>query len=72
VESSGLRVLPIARVIELQLASGISAPHRLRDLADGQELIRTRGLDDSLAQELDPSIRPAYLHLWRAVRDAAG
>ncbi len=33
-----IRVLPLATLIELKLASGLTAPHRLRDLADVQEL----------------------------------
>jgi hypothetical protein len=66
----GLRVLPLARVVELKLASGQSAPHRLRDLADVQELIKARDLDDAFAERLDPSVRARYLELWRAVRSA--
>jgi hypothetical protein len=65
VEVEGLRILPLARVVELKLASGTSAAHRLRDLADVQELIKTRGLGEALAAHLDPSVRPAYLELWR-------
>jgi len=71
VEIDGLRILRLSRVVELKLASGTSAPHRLRDLADVQELIKARGLDDAFAAQLDPSVRPAYLELWRAV-SAAG
>lgn len=70
VEVEGLRVLPLARVVELKLASGMTAPHRLRDLADVQELIKVRGLDDAFAAELDPTVRPTYLDLWRAVDSA--
>jgi hypothetical protein len=32
--------LPLARLVELKIASGASAPHRLRDLADVLELVR--------------------------------
>jgi hypothetical protein len=70
VEVEGLRVLPLPRVVELKLASGQSAPHRLRDLADVQELIKVRGLDEAFAQQLDASVRAKYAELWRAVRDA--
>ena len=71
VEVDGLRVLRLLRLVELKLASGTSAAHRLRDLADVQELIKARGLDDAFAAQLDPSVRSAYLELWRAV-SAAG
>jgi hypothetical protein len=66
----GLSVLPLERLVELKLASGLSAPHRLRDLADVLELIRVRGLDESLADRLDASVREKYRELWRAARSA--
>lgn len=67
-EVDGVRVLSLARLVELKLASGMSAPHRLRDLADVQEMIKARGLDAAFAAELDPSVRATYLDLERAVR----
>ncbi len=66
-----IRVLPLATLIELKLASGLTAPHRLRDLADVQELIRVLGLPLALAQELDPSVRQEFIRLWRTVHEAA-
>jgi hypothetical protein len=54
--------------VELKLASGISAPHRLRDLADVLELIRVADLPAELADELDPFVREKYLELWRAAQ----
>jgi hypothetical protein len=67
-EREGLRVLSLPRVVDLKLASGTTAPHRLRDLADVQELIKTRNLDEGFAAQLDASVRAAYLDLLRAVR----
>jgi hypothetical protein len=66
----GARVslLPLPRLIELKLASGMTAPHRLKDLADVQELIRAASLPGELAQELDPYVRAKYLELWQAVQ----
>jgi hypothetical protein len=61
-------LLPIETWIELKLASGMVAPHRLKDLADVQELIRSAGLPESLAQKLDPWVRPKFLELWHAVQ----
>lgn len=57
-------------MLELKLASGMSAPHRLRDLADVQETIKARGLGEDFAAHLDPSVGETYLQLWRSVRDA--
>jgi len=64
-------LLPLAKVIEMKLASGISAPHRLKDLADILELIRALSLPREMADSLDPSVRPKYDELWQAsqVRD---
>jgi hypothetical protein len=71
VDVDGLHVLSLTAMLNLKLASGLSAPHRLRDLADVQETIKARDLSDDFAQQLDPSVREKYLELWRAVRDAA-
>jgi hypothetical protein len=70
IEVDDLRVLSLAAILELKLASGMSAPHRLRDLADVQETIKARHLGESFATQLDPSVREKYLELYRAVRDA--
>jgi hypothetical protein len=66
----GTRValLPLPTLIELKLASGLTAPHRLKDLADVLELIRARGLSAELADELDPYVREKYLELWRSAQ----
>jgi hypothetical protein len=68
IEVDGLLVLALPRLIELKLASGMSAPHRLRDLADVQELIRERQLDEAFATALDPSVREKFLELLAASR----
>ncbi len=60
-------LLPIERWIELKLASGMVAPHRLKDLADVQELIRAARLPATLADSLDPWVRDKFLELWNAV-----
>ena len=61
-------LLPLAKLIELKLASGISAPHRLKDLADVLELIRALALGREMAESLDPSVRPKYDELWQAAQ----
>lgn len=66
---SRVRLLPLHKLIELKLASGISAPHRLRDLADVLELIRISGLPLELAADLDESVREKYRELWHAARE---
>jgi hypothetical protein len=61
-------LLPLPRLIELKLASGLSAPHRLKDLADVLEVIRILNLPARLADELDPYVRAKYQELWQAAR----
>ncbi|MBI4703900.1 MAG: hypothetical protein HY744_22555 [Deltaproteobacteria bacterium] len=63
-------LLPLPRFIEIKLASGMVAPHRLKDLADVQELIRSARLPAELADELDPWVRGKFVELWDAVHRA--
>lgn len=64
VEIGGIRVIALERLIELKLASGMTAAHRLRDLADVQDLIRALHLPADFAGRLDASVRPRYQELW--------
>jgi Uncharacterised nucleotidyltransferase len=64
VDVDGISVVKLDKLIELKLASGISAPHRLRDLADVQDAIRVLCLPEDFADRLDPSVRSAYRDLW--------
>ncbi|MFI5365101.1 MAG: hypothetical protein ACHQ4J_05715 [Candidatus Binatia bacterium] len=70
VEVEGVRVVSLPRLIELKLASGMTAPDRLRDLADVQELIRAEQLTARFATELDPSVRSKFRELVQLVRRA--
>lgn len=60
-----IRLLPVHRFIELKLASGLSAEHRMKDLVDVQELVKSADLPLELADALDPSVRPEYEKRWR-------
>ena len=64
VEISGIRVISLERLVELKLASGMTAAHRLRDLADVQDLIRALRLPQEFADGLDESVRATYQKLW--------
>ena len=68
IEISGVKVVTLEKLIELKLASGMTASDRLKDLADVQELIKFRGLSRELAAELNPYVREKYLELWDAVQ----
>jgi hypothetical protein len=63
-------LLPIELWIELKLASGMVAPHRLKDLADVQELVRSARLPRSMADALHPWVREKFLELWQAIQAA--
>lgn len=64
IRSGGLALIPLAKLIELKLASGISAPQRMKDLTDVFELIRYAKPGRELSEALDPSVRAKYLELW--------
>jgi hypothetical protein len=70
VDKESLWVIGLDKLIELKLASGLSAPHRLKDLADVQELILHLRLPAELSKSLDSSVREEYERLWTAAQDA--
>jgi hypothetical protein len=70
VEIDGVRVVTLEKLIELKLASGMTAPDRLKDLADVQELIKIRGLSEDFAEHLDTYVREQFLQLLRGVEQA--
>ena len=66
-EIDGISFVTLEKLIELKLASGVSAGDRLKDLADVQELIKLRKLDANFAEKLDPYVRPKFLELLSSV-----
>jgi hypothetical protein len=68
VDLGGIRYLRLSTLVELKLASGMSHPGRLKDLADVQELIQARDLPLEFRDDLDPSVREKYTELWRGTR----
>jgi len=71
-ERDGLWLITLEKLVELKLASGLSAPHRLKDLADVQDLILRLMLPLGFGERLDASVRPEYERLWRAAQTASG
>lgn len=67
---AGVKTVSLEKLIELKIASGISASDRLKDLADVQELIKLKGLDGSFAKHLSEYVRPKFIELWTGVRDS--
>ena len=66
-EIDGVRFVTLEELIDLKLASGMTAPDRLKDLADVQELIKVRSLTSDFADHLHPYVRDEYLRLLAAV-----
>lgn len=69
VDEAGRRYLPLERLVELKLASGMTAHGRRKDLADVQELIAAAGLPIELAEALDPYVRDLYREICRDTND---
>ena len=67
VEIDGVRFATLEKLIELKLASGMTAPDRLKDLADVQEMIKIKCLDGEFSFKLNPYVREKYLELFAAV-----
>ncbi len=73
IKLGGFDVIRLERLIELKLASGLSAEHRmLRDFSDVQSLIETLDLPADLSTQLDPSVRQEYRRLWDLAQRARG
>jgi len=69
-EIDGVKTLTLEKLIELKLASGMTAPHRLKDLADVQELVKVKNLTADFAEKLNPFVREKFLELQKAVEDS--
>lgn len=69
-EIDGVKTLTLEKLIELKLASGMTAPHRLKDLADVQELVKVKNLNADFAEKLNLFVRGKFLELQKAVEDS--
>lgn len=70
IEIDGIKTVSLEKLIELKLASGMTAPHRLKDLADVQEVIKIKNLDADFAEKLDPFVREKFIELQKFVAEA--
>lgn len=58
-----IKVIDLKSLIELKLASGMTAKARLQDLADVQRLIQHHHLTADFAKQLHPYVRKKFLEL---------
>jgi hypothetical protein len=70
IEIDGIKTLTLEKLIELKLASGMTAAHRLKDLADVQEVIKIKNLQADFAEKLHPFVREKFLELQKAVEES--
>jgi hypothetical protein len=69
-DAGRFRIVDLPHFLELKLASGMTAPHRLQDLADVLRLIEVTKLPRDLASTLDPYVRAKYDELWQTAQHA--
>ncbi|HLM02634.1 MAG TPA: hypothetical protein VK400_16390 [Pyrinomonadaceae bacterium] len=70
IEIDGIKTVALEKLIELKLASGMTAPDRLKDLADVQEVIKIKNLTADFAEKLNPFVREKFLELQSAAEKA--
>lgn len=68
VRDENVPYLNLKTLLELKIASGMTAAHRLQDLADTIQLIRINGLPLEFSNELNPFVREKFSELWQAAQ----
>ena len=69
-EADEIHWLRLPILVELKLASGMTNPGRLKDLADVQELIRSLNLPADFVDQLNPFVQDKFRELWNSVQPA--
>jgi hypothetical protein len=64
----GIPFLKLETLLELKLASGMTASHRLQDMADVIQLIRVNRLPLEFAEQLNPYVAVKFRELWQAAQ----
>jgi hypothetical protein len=64
----GIPYVTLDTLLELKLASGMTAAHRPQDLADVIELIRVNRLPIEHGERLNPYVVEKFRELWRAAQ----
>jgi hypothetical protein len=70
IERDGIRYVDLPLLIDLKIASGLTNPGRLKDLADVQELIKHLHLPRGTVEQLNPYVQEKFVELWDAVQQA--
>ncbi len=64
----GIPYISLKTLLELKLASGMTAPHRMQDLADVMQLIRANSLPVDYAKTLNPYVADKFGEMWQAAQ----
>jgi hypothetical protein len=64
IDIGGASMITLPKLIELKLASGMTAPDRPRDLDDVIQLVRANALPREFGDALDPWVRGKFDELW--------
>jgi hypothetical protein len=68
VHADGIPFVSLATLLELKLASGMTAPHRMQDMADVMNLIRANRLRLDYAESLNPYVADKFREMWNAAQ----
>jgi hypothetical protein len=68
IHDESLPFLNLKTLLELKIASGMTAAHRPRDLDDVIQLIRINALDQAYASQLNPFVQEKFIELWQAAQ----
>lgn len=68
IRDESLPYLNLKSLLELKIASGMTAAHRPRDLDDAIQLIRINSLPLDYSGQLDPFVREKFIELWQAAQ----
>ena len=64
----GIPFVSLKTLLELKLASGMTAAHRMQDMADVMNLVRVNELPLDYAESLDPYVADRFGELWQAAQ----
>lgn len=68
IHEDGIPFISLRTLLELKLASGMTAAHRMQDLADVMNLIRANQLPLDYASSLNPYVADKFRTLWNAAQ----
>jgi hypothetical protein len=68
IANDGIPYISLKTLLELKLASGMTAAHRMQDLADVMKLIDANRLTLDYAASLNPYVADKFCELWRAAQ----